>query len=195
MEVARLMMKDVLADSMSSSPSYKIRDDSYTDKNTGVTRVYVRQLVNGLEVVDGDMNINIKDGTVLSYGNSKFTNPTISAVPALLEFMATFGGHSTAPDSSAEPTDAMKVIPVHRVVPDEISVEYTIDNVHGAVSPVKAKLAYAQVRNKAASDTELLLVWKFEVEMRNNSYEATVSASAPYKVISVVDRVASFRKG
>lgn len=49
---------------------YAIRDDSYTDKNTGVTHVYVRQLVNGLEVVDGDINLNVKNGVVLSWGNS-----------------------------------------------------------------------------------------------------------------------------
>lgn len=70
LEVARLFVDDVLMNKKSSSSSYKIRSDSYTDKNTGVTHVYVRQLINGLEVADGDMNINIKDGMVLSYGNS-----------------------------------------------------------------------------------------------------------------------------
>lgn len=69
-KVARLFVEDVLVNNLSSSSTYKIRDDSYTDKNTGVTHVYVKQLVNGLEVADGDMNINIKDGMVLSYGSS-----------------------------------------------------------------------------------------------------------------------------
>lgn len=69
-KVARLFVEDVLAKNLSSSSTYKIRDDSYTDKNTGVTHIYVKQLVNGLEVADGDMNINIKDGMVLSYGSS-----------------------------------------------------------------------------------------------------------------------------
>lgn len=66
-EVAHLFIQDVL---QNEGTNYKIRKDSYTDKNTGVTHVYVRQVVNGLEVVDGDMNINVKDGVVLSYGNS-----------------------------------------------------------------------------------------------------------------------------
>jgi extracellular elastinolytic metalloproteinase len=70
LEVARIFVDDVLMNQVSSGSSYKIRKDSYTDKNTGVTHVYVRQLVNGLEVADGDMNINIKDGMVISYGNS-----------------------------------------------------------------------------------------------------------------------------
>lgn len=69
LDVARLFIDDILS-SNSDSSSYVIRKDSYTDKNTGVTHVYVRQLVNGLEVADGDMNVNIKDGMVISYGNS-----------------------------------------------------------------------------------------------------------------------------
>ena len=70
LDVARIFVDDVLSTQSSHDLSYKIRKDSYTDKNTGVTHVYVRQLVNGLEVTDGDMNINIKDGVVLSYGTS-----------------------------------------------------------------------------------------------------------------------------
>jgi len=66
-DVARLFVSDVLS---VSSGSWKIRKDSYTDESTGITHIYIRQVVNGLEVVDGDMNINIKDGRVLSYGNS-----------------------------------------------------------------------------------------------------------------------------
>lgn len=69
LEVARVFVNDFFKNQYTGS-SYDIRNDSYTDNNTGVTHVYVRQLVNGLEVIDGDMNINIKDGIVISYGNS-----------------------------------------------------------------------------------------------------------------------------
>ncbi|CAE6432115.1 unnamed protein product [Rhizoctonia solani] len=51
---------------------YFIRKDSYTDANTGISHIYVRQVVNGLEVVDGNINLNIRNGRVLSYGNSFF---------------------------------------------------------------------------------------------------------------------------
>ncbi|KAJ3570745.1 hypothetical protein NP233_g4203 [Leucocoprinus birnbaumii] len=77
-EVARLFVSDVLGVS-DDTGSWKIRKDSYTDKNTGVTHVYVRQVVNGLEVTDGDMNINVKDGRVLSYGNSFYQGPKPAA--------------------------------------------------------------------------------------------------------------------
>jgi extracellular elastinolytic metalloproteinase len=49
---------------------FVLRKDSYTDEKTGVTHVYFRQRVNGIEVADGDINVNVKDGMVLSYGNS-----------------------------------------------------------------------------------------------------------------------------
>lgn len=50
--------------------SYIVREDSYTDSTTGVTFVYLRQLVNGIEVADGDININVFEGKVISYGDS-----------------------------------------------------------------------------------------------------------------------------
>lgn len=75
LDVARIFVDDVLSTHSVQGLSYKIRKDSYTDKNTGVTHVYVRQLVNGLEVADGDMNLNIKDGVVLSYGTSVRLQP------------------------------------------------------------------------------------------------------------------------
>jgi len=83
---------------------YYIRDDSYTDKNTGVTHVYVRQRVQGLEVADGDINLNIRDGRVLSFGDSFFrgsvpssgVHPTTSHATHCADFagerMAVAGG-------------------------------------------------------------------------------------------------------
>lgn len=49
--------------------SYKIRKDSYIDAGTEVTHVYARQTYNGLDIVDGDFNVNIMGGQVISYGN------------------------------------------------------------------------------------------------------------------------------
>jgi extracellular elastinolytic metalloproteinase len=260
LDVARVFVEDIFP--IRFSQAYKIRKDSYTDKNTGVTHVYVRQLVNGLEVTDGDMNINIKDGMVLSYGNSfyngpsppPFVNSAVNAIrdphqescdqlyqtfrtnivdseqiimsspsnedleymlktnceilnlpsyfdaedmsdcrPALLKFVAT-----ATPDSRvasdilshfSHHKDAMTVTPVtHFTSPaGEHTIEFTVDNVPETVNPVKTKLAYIQVPSQDGKGTDLHLVWKFEVEMQDNWYETAVSASAPHKIISVVD--------
>ncbi|KAF8841359.1 hypothetical protein BDN67DRAFT_526396 [Paxillus ammoniavirescens] len=44
-----------------------IRPDSYTDKATGVTHIYNRQLVGGIEVADAHVDLN---GKVLNFGDS-----------------------------------------------------------------------------------------------------------------------------
>lgn len=49
--------------------SYRLRNDSYTDPNTGVTHVYAKQMYNELDIVDADFNVNIFNGRVISYGN------------------------------------------------------------------------------------------------------------------------------
>jgi extracellular elastinolytic metalloproteinase len=68
--VARTFLDGLLRGKLSSASEYKIREDSYTDTNTGVTHIYARQLLHGVEVVGGLINLNIKDGVVLSYGDS-----------------------------------------------------------------------------------------------------------------------------
>lgn len=268
LDVARIFIEDVLVGTSEAS-SYAIRKDSYTDENTGVTHVYVRQLVNGLEVADGDMNINIKDGMVISYGNSFYNGPVpplsnghLSAVrdvhkeacdeifvslsslqrsryvdseqipmghipnripihelehllesncrfldlpshlatddetdfrPALLKFMMTATPSSSVAGDILDNFDhymkTMTFTPVSHFAPSGGSqqVEFSVGHVPDTVNPVKAKLAYIQVPNQAGDDTELHLVWKFEVEMKDNWYETAVSASAPHKIISVVD--------
>ncbi|KAL4072082.1 extracellular elastinolytic metallo proteinase [Scleroderma citrinum] len=52
--------------------AYTIRSDSYTDHSTGITHIYARQIIGGIEVADGHINLNIKDGRILSFGDSFF---------------------------------------------------------------------------------------------------------------------------
>ncbi|CAE6527032.1 unnamed protein product [Rhizoctonia solani] len=69
---------------------YYIRNDSYTDKNTGITHVYVRQLFNGLEVADGNINLNIRDGRILSFGDSFFQGTVMPLDTFPLTFHAAY---------------------------------------------------------------------------------------------------------
>ncbi|KDQ09747.1 hypothetical protein BOTBODRAFT_137541 [Botryobasidium botryosum FD-172 SS1] len=75
-DVAREYVNNVLARGVPNGLQFIVRDDSYTDDATGVTHVYVRQLVNGLEVADGDINLNIFKGQVISLGDSFYRGPT-----------------------------------------------------------------------------------------------------------------------
>ncbi|KAG0314809.1 Fungalysin/Thermolysin Extracellular metalloproteinase 5 [Dissophora globulifera] len=45
--------------------------NAYTSKHNGVTHVYLRQRIDGLEVINGDINVNVdKRGNVISFGDS-----------------------------------------------------------------------------------------------------------------------------
>lgn len=267
-DVAELFMEDILGNQPSELSSYYIRSDSYTDSNTGVSHVYIRQIVHGLEVADGDININIKDGQVLSYGNSfhngaipvPFTQLAADSVrhphheycdfltaeleawinefsfqegqiimgehsrskldelthvhvsncrfqnlpdelsfdfkdvmdfrPALLQFMVAATPNDVVVNDILgnfnSHMDKMIVTPTSHFAPQDSPVEFLVDQVPDAISPVRAKMAYVQVPN-TEGEMHLTLVWKFEVEMQDNWYEAAVSAASPHRIISVVD--------
>lgn len=66
----RFINEHILPQEEEKRHSFLLRDDSYTDSASGVSHFYVRQLVNGLEVADGNININVFGGKVISYGDS-----------------------------------------------------------------------------------------------------------------------------
>ncbi|KAL7422859.1 hypothetical protein Q5752_002156 [Cryptotrichosporon argae] len=70
---ARAVAARFIADRLGKAEGegFYIREDTHTDARTYVTHVYARQLLNGLEVSDGDINLNIdRDGRILSIGDS-----------------------------------------------------------------------------------------------------------------------------
>lgn len=68
--IARVFAEQLTATLVAPGSDFYVRDDTYTDKNTGVTHVFLRQTLYGVEVADGDLNVNVKNGRVLSYGDS-----------------------------------------------------------------------------------------------------------------------------
>ncbi|KAG9118582.1 Fungalysin/Thermolysin Extracellular metalloproteinase 5, partial [Ceratobasidium sp. 392] len=58
-DIARLFIEEHL---IAPGTTFYIRNDSYTDQNTGISHVYARQTVHNIEVEDGDVNLNIRDG-------------------------------------------------------------------------------------------------------------------------------------
>lgn len=265
-------------DSLVSSvdTEYVVRPDSYTDKNTGVTHVYFRQLINGLEVADGNINLNIFNGQVISYGDSFYRGdrPTFGVDPAQNEgattysqsvycqqlgnelerrqeqlngFMASSGQvvfganpqlqeyidehiapvtalyssncaliptdfHASGELASPAKAALLFMLSAHPDQSFSDSIKNNFDkflkgitssfephhlhdaaqpveilhNVPGTTGPVKARLAYVQTPTDTGK-TLLNLVWKLEVEMQDNWYEAAVSASNPTKIVEVVD--------
>ncbi|KAH9987993.1 hypothetical protein BJV77DRAFT_964619 [Russula vinacea] len=249
-EIARGFVTALLGDQLSGVNSFALRNDSYTNKANGVTHVFFRQMINGIEVADGDINVNVKDGAVISYGDSFYRGDapsiflinelitpgphaerfwlesvytdqvTISGFPpddedldTRVAFTAGTANTSTPLMSSPRdpPNPFMVTATPHDAVAQEIlnnhdqisenmtssfgvhaigsyvTVVETIDNVPDAVSPVQAKSVYIQLPD--GDKTMLMQAWRFEVEMRDNWYEAVVSRQAPHHILSVLDWV------
>ncbi|KAG2066590.1 hypothetical protein BDR04DRAFT_1136631 [Suillus decipiens] len=236
--------------------SYVIRSDSYTDRATGVTHVYARQVIQGLQVADGNVNLNIKDGVVLSHGNSFYPGPApashtrgahphaeycaqldsarstrssqihLDGVHPELEHIhssncaalpnihsiptPSFEDHVPSPQDApralltfllaAAPSPAltqdihnrfddylasMTMAHMSGFLPHEAE-QLTITGAPGTIGDVKASVVWVQVPSEDGT-VHLELVHRFEVEMENNWYEATVSASLPHRIVSVVD--------
>ncbi|CAL1702728.1 unnamed protein product [Somion occarium] len=273
-EVARRFILDITKD-IDAGSHFVIRKDSYTDKNTGITHVFARQFVEGVEIADGDINVNVKDGVILSYGDSfhrgplgdpfsltserldvhseycnqlaaemqsrvhriqhqlfgeqtpmrdvldreqqgfetlfelrewncahvdtpykmsvegKFSASSEEAFAgqALLQFMIAATPNSGLAESMAQrPSDYLNKMTfsyVHDLTGESVTPAFIIDNVPDAVSPVKAKMVLVQVPSGHA--TTLEAVWRFEVEMQDNWYEAAVTVTEPHRIVSVVD--------
>jgi extracellular elastinolytic metalloproteinase len=108
---------------------------------------------------------------------------------AALYFMIAAHPDSSAVDELTRDFDAaldrMTVAYENHLVGQDAHPTAIISGLPGAVNPVKARVVYVQTPNE--NDTELHAVWRLEVEMKDNWYEAYVSANDPSTIVSVVD--------
>lgn len=156
---------------------------------------YAEQFVMGThEPIAPEAVQNIHDNCATAFDAPSFaTDDIMDFRAALLQFMHTATPNSKLSEDIEENfhsyKEKMDITPVnHFDSPNSRNdVEFTVGNVPDTVNPVKAKLMYTQVPNKAGDGTDLQLVWKFEVEMEDNWYEAAVSVQPPHKIVHVVD--------
>ncbi|KAG8844046.1 Fungalysin/Thermolysin Extracellular metalloproteinase 5 [Tulasnella sp. 330] len=257
--------------------TYVVREDSYKDSITGIEHVYLRQMLYGVEVADGDINLNILDGKVISYGDSFYRGPPPSSDLHLSSIAADTQDHGhycaqlrsslsahfnsdaqlplSAPvrspateklttlyeqncvslhaldpehftttqgaDAISGPKDAIlyflaaahpspkvsESILANFVSLKEKITSHFVHHLHGnslpteilhnvphTESPVKVQMSYVQTpcgEDECAdgASSRLNLVWRLEVEMQDNWYEAYVDAQTPSRIMSVVDWV------
>ncbi|KAI9227250.1 MAG: Fungalysin metallopeptidase-domain-containing protein [Piptocephalis tieghemiana] len=178
----------------------------YRTDHLGVTHVYLRQLINGLEVVNGDANINVdRHGRILSMGDSFFKGPTDSIpVPNINPLDEDSTSSSTFPQSHMGPKAAMHSLNRHLQQPelDNLQVHMShsllgdsrpqveVTGVPYSLSPVTAAPSYIIVRGGNA----VQLVWDMQVEMEENWFNACVDAETG-RVEQLIDWVsdASYR--
>lgn len=145
--------------------------DQYTDADTGVTHIYLKQTYNGLEITNADLSINLtRDGRVINVGSTFVTGltypstpsdltPAVSPVQAYQSLAGKLGYSFTSTPSVVNP-------PVGRN-------QQTVISAGGvATANVPAKLQYV------ATENGLQLVWNLVVPTvdREHWYDANVSS-------------------
>ncbi|KAJ3368143.1 Fungalysin/Thermolysin Extracellular metalloproteinase 5 [Allomyces arbusculus] len=144
--------------------------------SNGFTAVYVRQVINGLEVVNGDINLNIKDGQVVTYGD-RFYRGARPSRPNL-------GNQESAGPAGKSPADGFKSLADFvGVKPAKVEVKATTQE-GGAKGPTyeletdvaaeKVPVKYAYVQN----GNNLKLVQSYQVKLADESawYHGHVNA-------------------
>ncbi|CAG8697149.1 18047_t:CDS:2, partial [Acaulospora morrowiae] len=170
--------------------------DSYKSDHNGVTHIYFKQIVNGLFVSNGDLNVNVDQfGRVISYGDSFYVpNPTIreqnlrpdekpnlgnvfddSQYVFALESFARFINKEIAHPEDIKTIEHSTFDDGHHVL--------LLSNVPFALSDVKMSQEYIQM-----DDRSLRFVWDIQIEMEDNWYNAQLDAHTG-KVVSLIDWV------
>ncbi|KAL1918893.1 uncharacterized protein VTP21DRAFT_2274 [Calcarisporiella thermophila] len=165
----------------------------YQSKHNGVTHVYLRQLIDGLEVVNGDMNINVdKKGNVISFGNSFYNekdskglknkgenevkkNPQRNALLTPEKALLTLYDHLGL---KVEPKDVNKKGSLKKGKDSTILL-----NAPYSVAPIPVKPGLIQ------SNGGLERVWEIIPELEDNWIQAHVSAETG-QVKAIIDWVA-----
>jgi extracellular elastinolytic metalloproteinase len=163
----------------------------YTDADTGISHVYLRQQVNGLPVINADFSVGVaKDGTVISAGGGFVHDlqsvlgqtgtpwPTLSAGQAV----------RAAAESLTLPLqgDPVYVDPFVGPVTTPVT-SYTLTAKTVSLGPMSAQLVYVPTSNGRATEA-----WELDVETPDNLhwYDMTVDAHTG-EVLTQVDWVDS----
>ncbi|KAL1916157.1 uncharacterized protein VTP21DRAFT_6161 [Calcarisporiella thermophila] len=178
---------------------FLVKDVYHTDLN-GVTHVYLRQIIEGLEVVNGDININVdKNNKIVSYGNTFFreknqpptgdgdntktkirrralATPTIDPKQALLSFAKHLKLEIPDPKSiKIEKSDSLRG-----------EGRILLSNVPFSTSDNKVPVLKALIHTNQGR--ELKTVWELDVKMKLNWFQAHIDAQSG-EVIAISDRV------
>ncbi|KNE65472.1 hypothetical protein, variant [Allomyces macrogynus ATCC 38327] len=145
--------------------------------SAGLTAVYARQLVNGLEVVNGDINLNVKNGQVISYGDRFYRGARPSRPNLGNEESAGSAGSKAPADAFKALTDFVGAKPtkvdVKSTTPEGGAQSPTYEiSTDIAASKVPVKYAYVQDGNN------IKLVYSYQVHLADSSawYHGHVNA-------------------
>ncbi|KFA50369.1 hypothetical protein S40293_10277, partial [Stachybotrys chartarum IBT 40293] len=159
---------------------FRMLANHYVGKN-GIAHIHFKQTINGLDVDNGDFNVNIaKDGNVFSYGSNFYSGETLAE-------------SSLTRTSVIDPTRALRnVIRLLEVPLDTSSAHaeaiagsterYAIRGTSGAESDPKVSLVYFKNEQDILS-----LSWKVETSIFLNWFVTYIDAVTGDDIYAVID--------
>jgi extracellular elastinolytic metalloproteinase len=169
---------------------YSIKS-SYTTETTGITHMYLKQIIHGIEVSNGDISVHVdRNGKVIAYGDNFYRNPDLSKRSlwfgqASGQFVKPSIAFGTLAAYIGKPIDTTKIKEAPRNNIVNSGNEYVLSGIDYALDEVIAKQAYIQ--NSRGS---LEAAWEFFIDLGDNYFHAHVSADGK-RVISLIDWVSS----
>ncbi|MCA9247386.1 MAG: M36 family metallopeptidase, partial [Planctomycetales bacterium] len=156
----------------SADVSLGVVSDFYTSEHTGVSHVYFRQMLHGLEVVNADINVNISpQGEVLSVGSSFLGGISSIQKPLVLEpnisASAALSSFATAID------DSLTSNPQIVNAPFGFAQHTVLAAPDFAIGDVDSELVYVPTPSGGVE-----LAWKLNVQTDDGEHWFDVSVSA-----------------
>lgn len=129
--------------------------DQYTSDHNGVTHIYLRQRFNGIEVINGNININVAaDGSIMNLGNSFVTN-----LPAAIDRQSPGRTAVQSVEAAARHLGLRITQPVRvEQVQGGQAREMVLSDGGISLEPIPARLVYQPV-----ADNAVRLAWNLEI--------------------------------
>lgn len=130
--------------------------------HNGITHVYLRQRIDGIEIFGADSNFNIRaDGAILSFGTSFLPDAAKSANRSVPEIGAVAAANAAAANAGLQPSEPLQATEV-KVGPEQ---ETVLTGGGIASGPIVAKLVYQPV-----DAGELRLAWQIDLEEQSGQH-------------------------
>ncbi|KAI9896476.1 hypothetical protein N3K66_008648 [Trichothecium roseum] len=180
LEVARNLAKEV-----APGAEFRVVEDHYVSGN-GVAHVNLKQTVHGIDIDNADLNVNVKDGKVFSYGSSFFDGELPKASPLQKrDYASPVDALKGAIDVLGLPLQASSAVTAQEKKQAPGATEHvTLKGTAGAVSNPEARLVYFN-----AGKDGLKLTWRVETDVLDNWLLTYVNADDTTQVHGVVDYV------
>lgn len=167
-----------LVKSVAPDATFRLVTDHYVDSN-GVAHVYFKQTAHGIDIDNGDFNVNVNpDGSIFSYGNSFFSGPLPETSPL------------TKRDFS-DPTAALGAVAriLNLPITGEASASsiegkterYALTGAEGIQGKPEARLVYY------TKDDKLALTWRIETDVVEDWLLSYVDAVTNEEIHAVVN--------